>query len=249
MPVTVALAALGLAGIAYGAAMGVLYPSGKFFLIWIVLGALLIGVAAARATGTWQYVPLAARRGLLIATTMALAGIVVLAGLIAGAATTAPPRDADYAIVLGARLRRDGRPRKALRFRLDAALTYLDENPRTLCIVSGGQGSDEPRTEAASMAEYLVERGISPSRIILENRSTTTEENLRFSKDLMDSPEATVVVATSDFHAFRALHLARGQGLANAHALPARSEAIYYPQAGLRECLAIVKDALAGNLA
>ena len=245
---TVLLALLALVFLAYGAAMGGLYSAGGFWLAWIFLGAACGGGAWARRIGLWAQLPLWSRRGIEAVAILVLVGAVGLFGLIAREAAARPPRGLDYVIVLGADLNPSGKPKEALRYRLDAALAYLEESPETRCIVSGGQGADEVRSEASAMREYLVERGIASDRIAIEDRSTSTAENLRFSARLMDSPRASAGVVTNDFHVFRAVCIARKQGLVNAHGLAAASNRLYLPQAALRECAAIVKDALAGNL-
>ena len=129
----------------------------------------------------------------------------------------------------------------------DAALAYLEENPETDCVVSGGQGFGEVRTEADAMAEYLVEHGLDEGRITKEERSSTTAENLRFSSALLE-PGAEVGIVTNDFHLYRALRIAERNGLPGAHGLAAPSNPLYLPQAMLRECVAVVKDALFGNM-
>ena len=80
-----------------------------------------------------------------------------------------------------------------------------------------------------------------------EDRSTTTAENVRNSAGLVE-PGATVAIVTNDFHLYRALRIAKRNGLAGAHGLAAPSNPLYLPQAALRECAAIVKDALVGNI-
>lgn len=87
----------------------------------------------------------------------------------------------DYIIVLGAQVKESG-PSVVLRYRLDRAVSYLKENDNTLVIVSGGKGINEPATEASVMKEYLINEGINEERIIIEDKSNTTKENLINSK-------------------------------------------------------------------
>ena len=162
-----------------------------------------------------------------------------------------PERDADYVIVLGAQVR-GTRITKSLRYRLDIALEYLEENPSAKVIVSGGQGSGEDISEAAAMKGYLIERGLEAERILLEDRSVNTAENIRFSKELIEadggSEEASVVIATNSFHVFRALRIAAKQGLTQVSGLSARNDQILMASYYVRECLAIIKDFLWGNI-
>ena len=234
---TYVLVALGVLSIAYGALMAALYPAGGFFLVWVALGAALL-VA-------WR-VP----RARLAISAVCLAGLLAagaLSALILTTAAAVPPAGLDSLVVLGAGLRPDGAPTETLQYRLDAALAYLDENPGTTCIVSGGQGFGEVRAEADAMADYLVAHGLDESRVTKEARSTTTVENIRNSAALL-APDATVAIVTNDFHLYRALRLAEKNGLPGAYGLAARTNPLYLPQATLRECAAIVKEAVTGNL-
>jgi uncharacterized SAM-binding protein YcdF (DUF218 family) len=147
----------------------------------------------------------------------------------------------DYIIVLGAQVKEDG-PSVVLKYRLDAAYDYMTENPDTMCIVSGGQGVNEPFSEAEGMKEYLLKNGIDRSRIILEDKSTSTAENFKYSKVLLKQPYDSVGIVTNNFHMFRAIHIAKAQGLKNVCGIAAPSNTIYLPNNVLRECLGILKD-------
>lgn len=244
----IVLIAVGVVSVAYGAAMGVLYPARGFFLAWIVAGAALLAAGWAHRTGAWQVLPVWIRR--IAVAVMALVACGVFAGcaLIMYAAASTPPANLDYIVVLGANLNADGSPKETLRYRLDEAAAYLERNPETTCVVSGGQGSDEPCSEAESMTRYLEAAGVNASRVILEDRSTTTAENLRFSAALLDSPDASVGVVTNDFHVLRATRIARRQGLTSVYGISAPTNPLYLPQACVRECVALAKDAMVGNL-
>lgn len=233
----VVLVVLGVLSIAYGLLMAALYPAGGFFLVWVALGAALLAA--------WRFQPVR-----LAICAVCLAGILAVGALSALIVTTAaatPPAGLDCLVVLGAGLRPDGTPTETLQYRLDAALAYLEENPGTTCIVSGGQGFGESRTEADAMADYLVGRGLGAGRVTKEEASTTTAENIRNSAELL-APGASVAVVTNDFHLYRALRIAHNNGLPDAHGLAARTNPLYMPQATLRECFAIAKDAIVGNI-
>ena len=153
--------------------------------------------------------------------------------------------DLDYIIVLGAQVRQDG-PSVVLKYRLDAAVKYLNDNPNTVCIVSGGQGPNEPFTEAKGMADYLCQQGIVPERIILEAQSASTFENISFSKAFIDHSENGVGIVTNNFHMYRALKIARDQGLENVCGIAADSTALYLPNNILREICCMIKAILLG---
>lgn len=176
--------------------------------------------------------------------------VVVLAtfcGMIAGEFSAKGNQNLDYIIVLGAQVREDG-PSVVLKYRLDAAIDYLNENPDTVCIVSGGQGVNEPFSEAEGMAEYLMENGIDKCRILLEDDSTSTVENIQNSKALMEQPYHGVGIVTNNFHVFRAVQIAKMQGLEGVCGIAADSNALYLPNNVLRECCGILKDWLLNNI-
>ena len=126
----------------------------------------------------------------------------------------------DAVIILGAGLWRRYQLSIVLRQRLNTALIYLNTNPDSVAVVTGGLGSGAIVTEAYAMGNFLIQHGINPERVIFEDRSTSTEENLRFARQLLDShfnaQKYTVVVVTNDFHLPRARLLAWRAGLSAA---------------------------------
>lgn len=118
----------------------------------------------------------------------------------------------DYLIVLGAAVHGD-KASLSLVHRLDGAMDYLEQYPDTIAIVSGGQGKGENMTEAQCMFDYLTKRGIAPERIIMEDKATSTKENLMFSFDIIrqrgDEPDGNVAVLSSPYHLFRAKTMCR----------------------------------------
>ena len=163
--------------------------------------------------------------------------------------STAPEDGADALIVLGSGIR--GRtPTLTLKYRLRAAESYAARNPDTLIIVSGGQGPDEIVSEAAVMRDYLVSRGMAPERIMLEDRSLSTEENFRFSKELIDGTlgeDAVIVFTTTRVHVFRAERVAAKQGI-EAEGIPAKGVWYITFNDYLRECAAITAYFLTGKI-
>lgn len=153
----------------------------------------------------------------------------------------------DYIVVLGARVNRGGVPSKPLYWRIDAAEEYLRENPNTKAILSGGQGPDEPISEAQCMFDTLLARGIAESRLILEDNSTNTNENIRYSLALMQE-DATFGVVTNNFHVFRATRIAEkvsGRQVSGIASQYLDALLIHYMA---REAVGILKDTLQGNM-
>jgi uncharacterized SAM-binding protein YcdF (DUF218 family) len=169
---------------------------------------------------------------------------------------------ADFVVVLGAGLRPDGGVPPLLASRLDRGRQVwaaLDRKAvaagaakaarRPLLIVSGGKGDDERIPEADAMASYLIARGFPADKIVREDRSRSTEENLVFSRELMHRmrPGAACTIVTSDFHAFRAAMLARRFGV-EGQVTGARVAWYYRPSAVLREFAAVFLRYWAVNL-
>jgi len=115
--------------------------------------------------------------------------------------------EGDALIVLGAGLSGEN-PGPLLRIRLNVAYEFLLENPNMVCVVSGGQGSDEIISEAEVMARYLIGKGIDTKRILCENKSTRTIENFAYSKIILDEyfqgEPYRLVFVTNTFHVYRA---------------------------------------------
>lgn len=128
-------------------------------------------------------------------------------------ARTDTDRTADYVIVLGAGVNGTV-PSLSLRDRLVGAYDYLTAHPDTIAIVSGGQGPGEDITEAQCMHDWLVNKGIAPERILMEDKATSTLENLRFSLELIPDPaSARIGVLSSEYHLHRAKLLAEHVGI------------------------------------
>ncbi|PAE41103.1 YdcF family protein [Bacillus sp. 7884-1] len=149
------------------------------------------------------------------------------------------PLHADYIIILGARVKGEI-PSLALQYRIDAAANYMKKNKETIAIASGGQGPGEDITEAEAIKEGLLVHGISSNRIILEDKSTDTVENIRFSKKLIPDYLENGLLVTNDFHLYRAKSIAKDQGL-NLQGIPAETPTVAIPKSYLREYLAITK--------
>lgn len=220
----------------------------KFFLVWGVLGTALCLFAGLLSHPLWtERLPSALKAGIITVIGAGFILFAIIEGLILGQFGAKASSGADYCLILGAQMKDHG-PSDVLRRRLDTAIVYLNENPDTKVIVSGGKGANEPVTEALGMYEYLVERGIASDRILLEEESGNTVENLQFTCKFLDPEEDSVVLVTNNFHMFRALGIARNMGYEKISGLAADSYPLMVPNNLLREFLGVIKDGLAGNL-
>ena len=166
------------------------------------------------------------------------------------AAKKGPESGAEYVIVLGAQVRGE-HPTLVLGARIRAAAEYLRENPEAVAIASGGQGTGEAISEAEAIRRGLLLEGIGTERILLEDRSTSTTENLKFSAELIEKEkpvqDAKVVIVTNDFHVYRALKLSKKQGYADVSGIGATDFFAVTIQYYVREFFAVTKEWLFGN--
>lgn len=238
---------IGILCILYGIMVLMIRSGTTFFVVWFALGAFFLLLGFLVHNHLLEKLPKILRTLLLIAI---CAGILVLAvceGFVLRGFGSRAPAGLDYLIVLGAQVREDG-PSAVLKYRLDAAAQYLQENNSTVCIVTGGKGAAEPFPEGQGMKDYLVKSGIPEDRIIVEDRALNTVQNIQYSMALMSSPNAPTAIVTNNFHVTRGLALARGQGLTDVYAIAAPSDPLFLPNNMLREFFGLTKDFLLGNL-
>ncbi len=156
------------------------------------------------------------------------------------------PDNAKAVVVLGCKVNGE-RPSRMLARRLDAAYEFLSENDNVICIVSGGKGDDEKISEALCMKKYLTEKGISADRIIMEDKSVSTFENIKFSADILNEYGIEdIAIVTDGFHQYRAGLLAKEYDF-NISAINAHNDHItlpLIPTYWVREWMAITKDLL-----
>lgn len=183
-----------------------------------------------------------------------------------------PNPDAEYVIILGAQVRGEV-PTLVLNARIKAAAEYLTEHPNAIAVASGGKGSGENISEAEAIKRGLMRLGISEERILLEDASTSTAENLRFSANVIQQYEAStggagfegntangnpggekiyfvpedVVLVTSDFHVFRGVKLAKNLGYKQISGLGATDFFAVTVQYYVREFFAVIAECFRGN--
>lgn len=245
--------------------------STSFAIIWLVMGVFL-GLSAAGVRCYQRYPERLVMWVPVTLVTLCASGmviVIIVQMMILGTVPVTAEQDLDYVIVLGAGVRKDGIS-KVLKLRLDKAVEYALENPDTVLVLSGGQGVGEPEAEAAAMANYLVQHGVPEKQMLLENRSRNTTENISFSRTLIEaqtppqrapslkllgrqaeesaSQEVKVGLLTSNFHLYRTMKIAEKQGMEGLRGIAAESDKILFVHFCFRDCFAILKDRLVGNL-
>ena len=164
------------------------------------------------------------------------------------AARYEPEPDKDFIIILGCGIRKDGTPTPLLRGRIDRALSFAEKQEAQtgkapIFIASGGQGSDEVVSESACMKRYMTERGVPAERIVEEDRSTDTAENMRFSKEkIMElDPNGKVAFSTTNYHVFRSGLYARRVKM-RAVGMGADTKWYFWPNASVREFVGLLTE-------
>ena len=154
-------------------------------------------------------------------------------------------RRADYVVVLGSGLIGGTTVPPLLAGRLDRArkehARLSRRGRRPVLLTSGGRGPDEKLPESHAMADHLIARGFPADLIRREDRSTTTDENMRFSKALMEKekPDYRCVIVTNNYHVFRAAVTARRAGV-RGHVIGAPTASYFWPSAMIREFVALL---------
>ncbi len=159
-----------------------------------------------------------------------------------------PEYDKDFIIVLGCGLRKDGTPTPLLKARVDRALSFAQKQEKKTgkqvrFVVSGGQGADEVISEAQSMKNYLISKGIAEERILMEDRSTSTYENMKHSKQIIYGidPKAKVLHSTNGFHVFRSGLMAHRVKM-RAVGIGAKTKWYFWPNAMVREFVGLLSQ-------
>ena len=155
------------------------------------------------------------------------------------------PYGKDYIIILGCGIREDGTLYPLIRGRIDRAIDFWNKQYRAtgkkaVFVPSGGQGEDECMAEAKAMERYLLEQGIPRELILPEDKSTTTHENMMFSKALIDArtENASIAYSTTNYHVFRSGLLAEEAGV-RADGIGARTKWYFWPNAMIREVVGV----------
>ena len=159
-----------------------------------------------------------------------------------------PEPDKDFIIILGCGIRKDGTPSPLLRGRIDRALRFAEKQEALtgkapIFVSSGGRGPDEPVSESASMKRYLLEQGVPESRILEEDRSASTYENMKFSWEKIRAvdPNGKVAFSTTNYHVFRSGLYARRVKM-RAVGMGAKTKWYFWPNAAVREFVGLLTE-------
>lgn len=215
--------------------------------VWLAGGAVIFSLGALELPRRMPRVLRRCCTALRIFVCVCAAAFFLVEGLVLSGMWARCPDGVDYLIVPGAKVNGE-EPGRALRSRIDTAYAYLAANPDTKAILCGGQGEGESISEAECMRRALTAYGIGGERLILESRSRSTSENMRFAYALAGSPEASAGVATSNFHVYRSVRLAAACGWGEVYGLAAPFSGILLPHYMAREFLTITVDSLRKNM-
>lgn len=162
-----------------------------------------------------------------------------------------PARNKDYMIILGCGLRKDGTPTPLLRGRINTALEFYrqqkaENGKEMMFVASGGQGKNEVIPEGLSIKQYLMEQGIPEKQILVEDRSTSTYENMKFSKQKIEERGAItkatkIAFATTNYHVFRSGLFARRVKM-RALGIGAKTVWYFWPNAWVREFVGLLTE-------
>lgn len=171
----------------------------------------------------------------------------IILGMVVHKGTKKADKNADYMIVLGAHVYGE-RMSSNLKYRIALAKEYLEENPATKVILSGGQGHGEKISEAEAMYRYLIQNGIAKERIQKEEASVNTEENIKNSIKTGNLEKKKVVIVSNDFHVYRAIGIAKKLGLTDAQGLGSKTHPYTSINCYTREVFAVIKYKLCGQI-
>ncbi|MCI8770536.1 MAG: YdcF family protein [Lachnospiraceae bacterium] len=221
----------------------------SFTFVWAGLGVflLLFGLAHKYVlTGAPRWMK-RIEQAFLGIVLIGVVGFGIILGILIREGKRTPSEKADYLIVLGAHVYGE-RMSANLGYRVQTAFQYLKKNPETKVILSGGQGPGEDISEAEAMRRYLEGKGIAADRILLEDTSVNTEENIQNSAELIGDMEKSVVIVSNDFHIFRAKRIAKKQGFRKVEGLGSKTHLYTAPNAYAREVIAVIKYRICGQI-
>ena len=246
--------------------------STSFSLFWPILAALLIFLSLGihiyrrRSDMIPLWIPVSIGTAFAACTLV----FVITELLIGGSALTSKAQAADYVIVLGAKVQ-GTELSNSLKARLDRAIQYAEEYPNTVLVLSGGKGEGEEISEARVMYDYLLYNGVPAEKLLIEDQSSNTVENITFSRKVIERQEyykaqaarahlmeqyrarseddmIRIGVLTSNYHVFRAKAIAKKQEIWNPVGITASGDPVLSVHMWIREGFAVLKDKFMGRM-
>ena len=222
------------------------------FTIWLAGSAFFALCYYLAGKGRWKRVPKGLRCGAYAVITAVVAVFLVCFIAIFSHFSDKGEAGLDYIIVLGAQMRASG-PSVVYRYRLEKAGSYLKENEGTICITTGAQGANEVISEGAGGRDYLIANGTEADRIIAEEQSLDTDDNISNALAIIEDREGSteslrIGIVTNGFHVYRGVHIARKMTNAEVYGIAAYMEPQYVPNNVVRECFGILRDLKNGLL-
>ena len=255
----IVLIVLGALSISYDATLILLNPGTfwdnvfSFTHIWLALGAYLIFLAVYRLKTKHSFWSIWKRWVKLtvvsLACLAALISVINLAFILTPAVADTREK-ADHVILLGGGISKDGVLSKSVISRVEKAAEYLNKNPDSICVVTGGTLDWLPYAEAPELKRQLAARGVSPARILVEDQAKDTIQNFQLSCKMLAEHKGMTytevlstptLIVTSRFHLRRSQRLARRMGFTNIKGIPAACPPVYVLHNYVREICAYVK--------
>lgn len=225
----------------YGTKVSILY-------LWLIAGSVLV----LKAVSFWLFCKKCGRgfkvlsKGFDICVGMALLLILTFSvSVISGMREKGKP-NCDYLIVLGAAVY-GTQPSEVLQRRIDAAYEYLQNNPGTRVVGTGGRGGEGELSEGECIAMELQKMGIAPDRVLFEDRSSTTVENMKFALEKIPDNPGSIAVVSSGFHIFRSKYILSRYTDAQVYGVAASGISLLTPHYVVREFVVFMVDAVLGN--
>ena len=218
-------------------------PAFSWFWAGLGIGGILCGTLLQHFEGKDHRGYLAVCGLLLTAFVIGVLTLLFSIGILSKAGNRKPQKGADYLIVLGAKVK-GKEPSVALSGRIQTAYDYLEQNPGTKAVLTGGKGRGEDISESSCMETALLKKNIAKSRLYKEEKSTTTIENIAYAKEYIEDKNANIVVVTSDFHVKRGVAIAKEAGYVHVEGLGDTSVPIMRLHYYTRETLAWIKYSL-----
>ena len=225
--------------------------SGTFsFTIWIALSAIFAIFAYLAYGNNWSKLMPLLRYMICIVSGIIFVIFVICQTAIISHSYDKGKSNLDYIVVLGAQMRGNN-PSIVYRYRLDKAYDYLMENENTTCILTGGKGANETISEGEGGRDYLLSRGITADRLIVEKESRDTVENIRNAYSLIENADVDyhkIGIVTNSFHVFRGVRIAKKYTSDEVCGIAAYMQPLYMPNNMVRETFGIIRDFVNGNM-